>query len=77
MTGFGTLLQALETISWPQAMVTIGLALNTTLSALLLQKRANADRRDSAEYYKMNLRLIRIERALENCPELDHKFKLD
>lgn len=71
------LLQAAGELSWPQAMVTLGLALNTTLSAILLQRRNAADRRDSAEYYKMNLRLIRIERALENCPELDHKFKLD
>lgn len=69
MSGLLWLLQDLRGISWPEAMVTLGLALNTTLSALLLQKRASADRRDSAEYFKMNLRLIRIERQLDKSPE--------
>lgn len=55
-------------VSWPQATLALGLALNTTLSAILLSKRTTADKRDGAEYYKIHLRLIRIERALEKCP---------
>lgn len=66
---------ALQTVSWPEAAVTIGLAINTTLSAFLLQKRVSADSVQKAFQHDVKLRLQRIERrcygeALEGV-ELD------
>ena len=52
----------LQTISWPEAAVTLGLAINTTLSGFLLQKRMASDKVQEARFYDLRLRLARIER---------------
>ena len=78
MTPLGNVLQnavqAAQEVSWPQVALTVGLAINTTLSALLLRRRQEADVRDTGEYLGMKLRLDRIENSLEElreeCPKL-------
>lgn len=55
-------LQALQDVSWVQAIQTLGLALNTTLASFLLQKRVEADRVHEVRYLELQLRLSRIEK---------------
>lgn len=57
-----SLVLVLQAVSWPEAAVTIGLAINTTLSAFLLQKRVSADSVQKAFQHDVLLRLQRIER---------------
>lgn len=61
----------LEVSSWQEVTLSLGMALNATLSALILQRRVSADKRGNDQYDMVMRRLDAVEDRLDKCTVLE------